>query len=95
MKLLERRKATRVRKKREASREKRTILRLASRRSRRIVTGCVVEGKTFSLSPMTGMCKGRAVGGRGEKGKVRIRMKQAMLSRSGFLPTAVIGKRGI
>ena len=60
MKLLERRKATKVRKKKEAMREKRNILRLASLRSRRMVTGCVGGEKDFSLSPMMTLCSGRS-----------------------------------
>ena len=93
MKLFGRRKATQVRKKREASRESRTILRLASLRSRRMLRGCLVGEKAFSLSPMVPLGDGGR--NRGEKmrsGKYGTRMKPVMPSKDGG---TVIGKRGI
>ena len=50
MKLLDRRKATTVRKKREPSRERRTILRLASLLSRRMVAVCMLGEYGNSVS---------------------------------------------
>lgn len=59
MKPLERRKATKVRKKRLPRRESRTILLLASLLSRRIVADCVLGGCAISSStkaPMVVLC---------------------------------------
>ena len=59
MKPLDRRKATRVRKNSEATRESRTILRFASLLSRRMVAGCLLGEYALSLStnvPMLGFC---------------------------------------
>ena len=67
MKLLERRKATQVRKKREARRESRTILRLASLLSRRMVAGCLngeYAGSLSSKEPMMFLCNSDKAGGR-------------------------------
>ena len=50
MKPLDRRKATRVRKKSEATRESRTILRFASLLSRRMVAGYLLGEYALSLS---------------------------------------------
>lgn len=70
MKPLERRKATSVRKNREASRERMTILRLASLLSRRMIAGFLVGEYALSLSthaPIMVLCNNEA-GCRGVEG---------------------------
>lgn len=76
IKPLDRRKATRVRKSREARRERRTILRLASLLSRRMVAGFLVGGNALSLSthaPIMVLCNNEGRMQRSEKGRISMK----------------------
>ena len=95
MKLLERRKATQVRKKREARRESRTILRLASLLSRRMVAGCLngeYGGSLSSKEPMMFLCNNDKAGGRKVGSENNNETSDAKQGRT-FCRSALIGKR--
>ena len=88
MKLLGCRKATKVRKAKQAKRESNTILRLASLLSRRIIAGRVLGEKALSLSmpmPIMALRKSEVVGKAVERSG-GVTKKRVTPSKGGRLP---------